>query len=103
MPTVGGTSAGAPRTATLSKVAVLVTALLWLVTASPTYAVLPSAIVSLPTSVHVLPSADTYPVTVLPLRTSRTQYGTVAAGPAVCVVCPPATVRRWNAVPFPGV
>ena len=34
-------------------------------------------IVSLPTSVQVTPSGETYPLKVLPLRTSFTQYGAV--------------------------
>ena len=34
---------------------------------------------------------------------SRTQYGAVTAGPAVLVLTPPVAVRRWKAVPLPGV
>ena len=49
------------------------TPLLWLVTARPTYAVVPSAMVSLPTVVHDWPLVETDAVTRVPARTSRTQ------------------------------
>ena len=50
------------------------------------YTVPPSAIVSLPTVVHDLPSADSYAVIVLPLRESFTHRGAVEALPAVFVL-----------------
>jgi hypothetical protein len=58
---------------------------------------------SVPTWVQLTPSADSYPVTVDPDRTSLTHRGTADALPAVCNDSPPVTVRRWNATPFSGV
>jgi hypothetical protein len=56
-----GDVAGA-LTVTLLKVAIAVADALWLVTARPTWTVAPIEIVSLPTSDHELPLADTYDV-----------------------------------------
>src|SRR6185436_2435749 len=93
-----GSAAGAPSF-TFDTLAVVRMPVLWLVTATPTYAVDPSGIVSLPIVVQAAPSADAYAVTRVPARTSRTQRG--AAGPAVCDDVPPSARRRWNAVPKP--
>src|SRR3954470_3182221 len=57
--TAGGAFGGAAVvTVTLSKVAVASVPATWLLTPRPIKAVLPSAIVSLPTAVQVTPSAD---------------------------------------------
>jgi hypothetical protein len=52
---VGG---GADETATLSNVAVVVTVLLWLLTAKPTYTSVAMLMVSEPTSTQFTPSLD---------------------------------------------
>src|SRR6478672_5928938 len=83
-----------PLTTTCDTSAVVVDDELWLVVAMPTYAVVPSAIVSVPSFVQLVPFDDTYAVTVVPERTSRTQYGVFAFGPAVFVDPPPFAVRR---------
>ena len=56
-----------------SSVDVQRSALLWLVSATPTYTFAPIVIVAEPTEIQFVPSADFYPVNVLPLRTSLTQ------------------------------
>ena len=53
--------------------AVVVDDELWLVVAMPTYALVPSAIVSLPRLVQLVPFDETYAVTFVPARTRRTQ------------------------------
>ena len=55
--------------------AVAVQGLSRLVTAMPTYVVPGMLIVALPAAVHVVPSADRYPVNTLPRRASRSQVG----------------------------
>src|SRR4051794_6431084 len=60
---------------TLVIVAVVAAVVVWLVTPRPTYTVLAIEIVWLPTAFHVAPSADSYPVIVVPLRTRRTHRG----------------------------
>src|SRR5688572_8071209 len=62
-----------PVTLTFVNVAVQRAASLWLVTASPTKALVPIAIVSDPTVVQVDPLLETDAVKVDPVRTSRTQ------------------------------
>ena len=89
-------------TATESNVAVLSCPVLWLVTASPTLAVDPSATLMLPTVVHVEPSADTEPVTVDPDRTSLSHAGTGSVAPASQAVDPPSLVRDMNSTLPPG-
>src|SRR5690349_5221239 len=81
------------RTVTLSNSAVAACPALWLVTSSPTYSVAP-AIVAVPTAVHVTPSLDWNPVTVLPRRSSRTHTGApvVPTGPG-CVTSPVVSRR----------
>ena len=69
-------------------------------TASPTYTSPFIEIVSDPSAVHVLPSADADAVIVLPLRCSFSQYGAAASGPPVWTVAPPSSGRRWKATPF---
>jgi len=56
--------------------------------------------VSLPIAVQLVPFDDRYALTVVPDRTSRTQYGAWAVDPRVFVDCPPVAVRRWKATPF---
>jgi hypothetical protein len=60
-------------TVTLLKTLVQMTAFAWLVTASPTETFVAIAIVAVSTSVQEMPSGETYPVSVLPARTSCTQ------------------------------
>src|SRR2546423_14751494 len=56
-----------------------------------------------PTCVQVTPSGEVKPVSVLPARTSRVQYGT--AGPVVLavVLVPLVAERVTKAAPLPGV
>src|SRR3982750_4190853 len=93
--------AGTPRgrTTTWDSVAVVSAFAVWLVVARPTYAVAPSAMVSVPMSVHFCPSDEVKALTFVPMRAMRTQRGAVRFGPAVPVLMPPPAVRRWNAVP----
>jgi hypothetical protein len=65
----------------LSKVAVVSAEVVWLVTANPAFAVAAIATVTLPTGVHVVPSAETDPVNVDPLRVSFSQVGMAAVAP----------------------
>src|SRR5687768_15089292 len=58
------------------------------------------AMVSLPTSVQLTPSADRYALMVLPLRVRRTQTGGAPSPPAVCAERLDVAGRRWNASPF---
>src|SRR5690348_1684095 len=84
----------------LSNVHVALADVLWLVTPRPTYTIGAIGIVSVPTSVQFVPSADSYPVNVSPLRTSLIQCGAIDADPAVFTLVPPVASRRWNATPF---
>jgi hypothetical protein len=79
-----------------------VAAVVWLDTPRPTNTFGPIAIVSLATSVHAVPSTDWYAETALPTRSSLTQYGAVAAVPALLELWPPVMVRRWKASPLPA-
>ena len=72
-----------------------------LVTARPTYTVAAMGIVSLPIKVQLVPVVDWYAEKVEPLRTNRTQRGTVPVL-AVLQLDAPVVSRRWNATP-PGV
>src|SRR3982751_29989 len=60
-------------------------------------------IVSVPTTVQLVPFEDAEAVKVFPVRSSLSQYGAATAGPAVRVVAPPVSLRRWNVRPCPGV
>src|SRR5690348_2388547 len=90
-------------TSTLSYVAVARAESSWLESTRPTSIVDPIAMVSLPTSVQLVPLPDTYAENVLPLRTIRTHSGAVPLPPLVFVDAPPVVVRRWKARPLPGV
>src|SRR6185436_10196647 len=92
-----------PEMLTFVNDAVQSTVSLWDVTASPTMAAAPRAMVSEPTVVHEAPSDETEPVSVDPVRTMRTQYGATTTGPGVWALAPPTAVRRWNDAPLPGV
>src|SRR6267378_4211213 len=98
---IGGGPALPPITATLSKVAALSALVVWLVTASPMFA-LPIVVLVAPTCVHVEPSADTYPVIVDPARVSFSQMGTACEPPAMKAVDPPVADRVMNSMPPPG-
>jgi hypothetical protein len=81
----------------LSKVAVVVVPLLWAVTARPMYALLPIAGVRVPTLVHAMPSGETSPLTTVPDRVRRSQYGwagKLTAGPDVQLQPLPVGVRH---------
>ena len=73
------------------------------VTASPTSIWPGMALLTLPTKVQLVPSGETAPVKIFPVRTRRTQYGAITFGPVVLAVAPSVTVRRTNADPLPGV
>ena len=60
------------------------------------------AIVADPTDVHALPSADSYPVKVLPLRTNFTQRGGADVDPVRFCDAPPVDGRHCSATPFGG-
>src|SRR5215204_447772 len=94
--------AATAATLTLSNVAVALMPATWLDTASPTRTVCPIANVSDATSVQATPSADSYPLRVVPARVSLTQRGAVDWLPVVLVVTPPSATRRWNGTPFSG-
>src|SRR3954469_19002624 len=80
---------------------VLMVPSMWLVIGRPTKTVAFIGIVSLPTTVQLVPVGETEAVNVSPMRTSRTQYGAFSvADPAVLVDTPPAATRRWKATPF---
>src|SRR5438045_113238 len=93
----GGGGVLAP-TLTLSTVVWLRAAVLWLVTAIPTYALDPIVTLVLVKAIHVEPSLDTYAVKVLPLRARRTQTGSVEALPAMKLVAAPVDGRAMNSM-----
>ena len=72
-------------------------------TANPTRTRLERLIVVENTCVQLVPSGDVKPVTVLPERTSRTQYGAMGPLWAAEVAVAPAFVRYTYSVPFTGV
>jgi hypothetical protein len=77
-PLIAGAGAAAELMDTLSNVAVASAELLLLLTASPTYTFCAILIVWLPpTWTQFTPSDDTKPLSVLPLRITFTQYGSV--------------------------
>src|SRR5256885_412861 len=77
-------------------------AVLWLVTASPTQIVAFITAVTLPTCVKVTPSVDQKPVKTLPLRTRRTHPGTAPAIVPADREAPPVAARYCMAAPFSG-
>ena len=79
---------------TLSNVAVAFTPVTWLDTASPTYTTGAMVNVDDPTCVHVVPSADSYPVIVLPARVSFTHRGAVDWLPGELTLMAPSARRR---------
>src|SRR5688572_9459609 len=85
---------------TLSNEQVAVAPVAWLVTARPTYTVVPIAIVSVPTRVQFTPSADSYALNRLPFRCNFTHRGAAESDPAVLALTPLSVARRWNAMPF---
>src|SRR5262245_430800 len=72
-----------PVIVTLSKVAVAVVALTWLLTTSPARTVPVSDTESRPTSVHVVPSSETDAISVPLDRVTWTHFGAV---PVTCVL-----------------
>src|SRR5215471_926655 len=52
-------------------------------------------------AVQFVPPGEVYAVNVFPIRTRRTQYGAVTAGPVVLELDPLVLVRLWNAAPLP--
>src|SRR5262249_43961213 len=83
-------------TVTLSNVDLFSVLAATLQTTRPATALVPMLSVVLPTVVHVLPSADTAPVTVLPLRVRRIHAGGVLNAVARNVVSAPALDRIMN-------
>src|SRR5436190_18977325 len=57
--------------------------------------------VSLPTTIHDVPSADTEALMVWPARANFTHRGAMPAS-LVLVLTLPVVVRRWNATPLPA-
>src|SRR5215471_10025541 len=94
----GGSAEDVFVTATLSNVAVVNMPLLWLVTATPTVALLPRTRDVMPIRVHDVPSPDRSPAKVDPLRVSRNHTGQVWMPPATNVVDAPATGRVMNSI-----
>src|SRR5262249_40407563 len=94
----GGGGGPDPPTVTLSNVEVFSVDVSMLVTASPIVAFGEMPVVTLPTVVHEEPSPDTDPVTVLPLRESRSHAGTGRVAPARYVVSPPIDERVMNSM-----
>src|SRR4029079_254132 len=88
--------------ATCEKAAVAVAFGFWLLTASPTYAVVPSETVTCPICTHAAPSVDEYDVRVVPVLTTRNQTGAVALAPQVVDVVAAVCGRRTNDVPPAG-
>jgi len=89
-----GDGAGFVLIETLSKVAVARLEVLPLLTAKPMYTFCAMGIVRLlPNCTQVTPSSELYPLKLLPLRTTFTQYGNVAPPPIAWLVLPPVLVR----------
>src|SRR4051812_49354752 len=84
-------------TATFEKLAVVVTPAEWLVTARPTYTLLPSETPIVLIVVHWAPSVDVEAVMTVPVRTRRTNRGAPmpVLKPALTVERPVA-LRCWN-------
>jgi hypothetical protein len=80
---------------TLSKVAVTRAELLLALTARPMYTFCDMLMVRLdPTCTQFTPSDDAYPLNVLPLRTSLTQYGSPLTALLCDAVVPPVLARE---------
>src|ERR1051326_328630 len=88
-------------TVTLSKIAVFNALSSWLVTARPTRPG-PAGNDVLPTEVHDAPSADTAPVTVVPVRVSRSHAAGGCVAPPTKFVIAPADGRPMNSMSFDG-
>src|SRR5205809_749236 len=86
-----------------SKAAVALTDGSWLVNAMPKYTVDDMLTVVVPTVVQLTPSADHWPVNVLPLRISRTQPGAEPGMMLTLALVPPMAARYCIATPLPGV
>src|SRR5436190_20284495 len=89
----GGRETGDSITVTLSNAAVVNAAVLWLVTAMPTSAAFPRESDAVPTGVHDVPSDETSPENVDPLRVRRSHAGGVRTPLAMTVVGAPAADR----------
>src|SRR5262245_48451649 len=89
----GGGGMPPPEIVTLSKVALAVVVLSWLVITSPASTVPVKDTESRPTSVHVVPSLDMEAISVPLDRATLTHFGAV---PATCVLseAPPLASRR---------
>src|SRR5207244_1054292 len=92
----GGGCGLVEATLTLSNVDVFDTVVSWLVTTEPMFTLVGIAVDTLPTAVHVLPSLDTDPVMVDPVRASFNQTGNACDPPARNVVAPPSVDRVMN-------
>ena len=91
---ITGAGAAVELIDTLSNVAVARVDVLPLVTPSPIYTVCAMLIVWLvPSCAQFTPSKELYPLSVFPLRTTFTQYGSVALPPTAWPVLPPVLVR----------
>jgi hypothetical protein len=78
---ITGAGAAAESMETLSKVAVATTELLLALTAKPMYTFCAMVMVTaVPTCTQFVPSAEMYPLKLLPLRTNFTQYGSALIG-----------------------
>ena len=79
----------------MSKVAVTRAELLLALTARPMYVLGGMVMVRLdPNCAQLVPSTDVYPVNVLPLRTTLTQYGNPLTALLWAVVVPPVLARE---------
>jgi hypothetical protein len=92
---IAGVGALGVLTDTLSNVAVARAELLELFTANPIYTFCAILIVTLvPICAQFTPSAEVYPLNVLPLRTNFTQYGSVTLADVLAdVLLPPVLTR----------
>src|SRR5579863_990278 len=92
---MAGAGALGVLTDTLSNVAVARAELLELFTANPIYTFCAMLIVTLvPICTQFTPSAEVYPLNVLPLRTSFTQYGSVTLADVLADVLLPPVLSR---------
>ena len=93
-----GAEPTADDTTAESNVDVLIVDVSWLVTIIPASIADGKAIVVEPTGVHVEPSADIDPVTVVPLRVSFSHTGAAWTAPASQLVLPPLVERVMNSM-----
>src|SRR5690349_4801346 len=98
----GAGRAGVVVTPMLSTDAVVSMPVSWLVTATPTLALPPRTTDVVPIGVHDVPSDDTSPENVDPLRASRSHTGSVREAPARNVVDAPEAGRAMNSMPPSG-